>query len=214
MEKSIESIWKEGFMAQDALVAPKLNDLYNQKSTTIIDKFTRMMQMNLVGIVAGAAVVFVASLFLHVPYLGAFLTLLLAVLVIVGKKKLALLEQIDKGVSSYQYLKAFDTWLKETIAVYARIYRFFYPAICLTIAAATWFAKVGDHSVMQTVLRQFPDLYQVQGIPVYGAMVVALLSCLSGIFAGAIYRFDLKTIYGHEMKKLEEIIADMEELRR
>ena len=28
MEKSIESIWKEGFLKSDALVAPKLNDLY------------------------------------------------------------------------------------------------------------------------------------------------------------------------------------------
>ena len=38
MEKSIETIWKEGFMKDDALVAPKLNDLYNQKSANIIDK--------------------------------------------------------------------------------------------------------------------------------------------------------------------------------
>ena len=31
MEKSIESIWKQGFLNSDALVAPKLNNLYNQK---------------------------------------------------------------------------------------------------------------------------------------------------------------------------------------
>jgi len=39
MEKSIETIWKEGFLESDALVAPKLNDLYNQKSIHIVDKF-------------------------------------------------------------------------------------------------------------------------------------------------------------------------------
>ena len=29
MEKSIETIWKEGFLEKDVLLAPKLNDLYN-----------------------------------------------------------------------------------------------------------------------------------------------------------------------------------------
>ena len=41
MEKSIENIWKEGFLKSDALVAPKLNNLYNKKSIHIIDKFKR-----------------------------------------------------------------------------------------------------------------------------------------------------------------------------
>ena len=44
MEKSIESIWKEGFLQKNAMVAPKLNNLYNKKSIHIIDKFKRMFQ--------------------------------------------------------------------------------------------------------------------------------------------------------------------------
>jgi hypothetical protein len=30
MEKSIETIWKEGFLKNDALIAPKINNLYTQ----------------------------------------------------------------------------------------------------------------------------------------------------------------------------------------
>ena len=52
MEKSIENIWKEGFLKSDALVAPKINNLYNQKSIHIIDKFKRMFKINLIAIVA------------------------------------------------------------------------------------------------------------------------------------------------------------------
>jgi hypothetical protein len=44
MEKSIETIWKQGFLNDDALVAPKLNDLYNQKSTHIIDTFNNLFR--------------------------------------------------------------------------------------------------------------------------------------------------------------------------
>ena len=50
MERSIENIWKEGFRKSDALVAPKINNLYNQKSIHIIDKFKRMFKINLIAI--------------------------------------------------------------------------------------------------------------------------------------------------------------------
>lgn len=51
MEKSIETIWREGFLKSDALVAPKLNELYNQKSIHIVDKFKSMYRINLIAIV-------------------------------------------------------------------------------------------------------------------------------------------------------------------
>ena len=51
MEKSIETIWKEGFLKSDTLIAPKLNDLYNQKSKHVIDKFKRVFKINLIAIV-------------------------------------------------------------------------------------------------------------------------------------------------------------------
>ena len=82
MEKSIETIWKEGFLKSDALVAPKLNDLYNQKSKHIIDKFKRMFKINLIAIVAGSFVVLVASFIVGIPYMGVSLFVLLNVLVI------------------------------------------------------------------------------------------------------------------------------------
>ena len=52
MEKSIETIWKEGFIKNDALVAPKLNDLYNQKSIDIVEKFKRMYKLNRIAIMS------------------------------------------------------------------------------------------------------------------------------------------------------------------
>ena len=31
MTKSIETMWKEGFVKEEQLIAPKINDLYNRK---------------------------------------------------------------------------------------------------------------------------------------------------------------------------------------
>lgn len=63
MEKSIETIWKEGFMKNEALVGPKVTNLYNQKSIHFIDKYKRMFKTNLNAIAIGSVVVLVASFF-------------------------------------------------------------------------------------------------------------------------------------------------------
>ena len=70
MEKSIESIWKEGFLKKDALVAPKINDLYNQKSKHIVDKFKRMFKINLIAIVIFSLVFMVITTINGLPIVG------------------------------------------------------------------------------------------------------------------------------------------------
>ena len=63
MKKSIETIWQEGFLNNEALVAPKLNDLYNQKSIHIVDKFKRMYKINIIAIIAFAFIILPLSYF-------------------------------------------------------------------------------------------------------------------------------------------------------
>ena len=115
MEKSIESIWKEGFLKSDVLVAPKLNDLYNKKSQHIVDKFTRMFKINLIAIIAGSFFVVGMSYLVQIPYMGIAVFVILNVLVVINKKLMKGLSEIDKNVNSFQYLKTFDSWMKEQI---------------------------------------------------------------------------------------------------
>ena len=212
MEKSIETIWKEGFVSHDALLAPKLNDLYTQKSMSIIDKTVRMFKINLVALPVFGAVMLVISFFQGVPLMGASLFVLLTALVVFGKRELDRLEDIDKGASSYLYLKAFDAWLKQKIALFTKVYRVFYPLFFLSMVAGLWFSEVGE-SLMETVVAENPGIYLVNGIPVFWLLGVLLIAGLLGVSAGALYRFDVKLVYGRVFEKLDEIIADMEELR-
>ena len=48
MNQPIETIWKNAFIKDNALVAPKLNGLYEKKSIHLIDKFNKMFKINLV----------------------------------------------------------------------------------------------------------------------------------------------------------------------
>jgi hypothetical protein len=42
---------------------------------------------------------------------------------------------------------------------------------------------------------------------------VFAVATIMGLFGERIYRWDVNVVYGNVFKKLEEIIADMEELR-
>ena len=140
MEKSIESIWKEGFLKNDALLVPKLNNLYNQKSTHIVDKFKRMFKINLRAIVIGSFIVLIASFLVGIPVMGVLLFFLCNGLVIVNVKLLKGLEKINKNVSSYEYLKSFRDWLKEQISINRKMAGFYYPYIFLAMILGFWFS--------------------------------------------------------------------------
>mgnify|MGYP006193106251 CR=1 FL=1 len=70
MQKSIETIWKEGFLEDDKLVAPKLNNLYNQKSRHLVDKLRRTFRINLIALVIMAIAFLVIHYFLDAIWQG------------------------------------------------------------------------------------------------------------------------------------------------
>jgi len=211
MEKSIESIWKEGFLESNAMVAPKLNNLYNQKSIHIIDKFKRMFKINLNALVIFSFVVLIASFFVRIPVMGVLMFFLFNTIVIVNKKLFKGLNTIDKNVSSYEYLKSFDNWMKEQITVNMKMSRYIYPYIFLAMISGFWFSN--DFQETFARILGSHQIYYIYGIPVYWVLTMLLIMVLLAIFGGRLYKWDLNIVYGRILKKLEETIADMEELR-
>ena len=126
------------------------------------------------------------------------------------------LEKIDKGVSSYEYLKAFNEWIKQQVSVNERFAAFLYPIIFLSMIIGFWFKDaegipLGERLVGE-VLSGFPDTYLIQGIPLIAIVVIIFIVALLAIFGGRIYQWDLNIVYGRVFKKLEELMADLEEL--
>lgn len=218
MEKSIEGIWKEGFLKSDALIAPKVNNLYNKKSIDIIDKFKRMFKINLIAIVAFAIASLIVSFLNGVPLMGVIFCVSLIVLVIINKRLLEGLENIDKGVSSYEYLRAFNQWIKMQVAINKRMSTFLYPIFFMSIVIGFWFndaegIPLGERLVGE-ILYGFPDIYLIQGVPLIVIIVILSVVGLLAFFGDRIYLWDLNLIYGRKLKKLEELMADIEELKK
>lgn len=62
------------------------------------------------------------------------------------------------------------------------------------------------------VISGFPDIYMVQGVPLIAIVFVIFIVALLAFFGGRIYQWDLNIVYGRVFKKLEELLADIEEL--
>lgn len=213
MEKSIESIWKEGFLESDAMVAPTVNNLYNQKSKLITDRLKRMFKINLYAIVVMAAVSWGLYALLGVPLAGLLIFLLLMGVFAIAVKQGRSLKELDHGLSSYEHLKAFNNWIHGIISKNVKVMRFFYPLIFLASMAPIWYAfKNGE--VTGEILAEYPDIPLLFGIPVIALAIVFGIMLIMLIFGGKIYRWDVNLVYGSVFRKLEGLVNDMEELRK
>jgi small-conductance mechanosensitive channel len=216
MGRSIEDIWKKGFRNTDALEVPQIDKLYSQKSIHIIDEFQRMFRVNLIAIVVFSVVFLVVSYFLYIPVMGIIFFMVSMFLVVINKSLLHKLEKVDKGQNTYEYLKAFDRWIKMQVKMNEQISRFLYPTIFLSLVFGFWFNTAEDvylgERVVNQILFYFPDIYLVSGVPLIGIVLVVLIMGLLAYVGDRIYRWDVNLIYGENFKKLEELIADIEML--
>ncbi|MDC3132640.1 hypothetical protein OA501_00295 [Flavobacteriaceae bacterium] len=217
MEKSIESVWKEGFLKKDALVAPKLNNLYNQKSIHIIDKFKRMYRINRIAIAVFAIIVLPVSFISKIPYLGVFMFFAFSIIIVVSGRFMKKLKKINSGDTSYQYLISFYNFIKELISVNAKLSRFLYPYIFIAIIFGFWFGDIGGNipgkKFTSKLIADYPDMQLVLGLPLIGVVGVTFIVFILALIGGKIGTWDLNLVYSGIVKKLEELINDMEELR-
>jgi len=213
MTKSIETMWKEGFVNEAHLTAPKINDLYNRKSENIVDKLKSMFDMNIQAIMVGCVIMFVMMSLIGAPFLGLYICFLLLPLIIIAKKELNKTVNLSKGQSSYDYLMSFNTWLKSSIDTYSGYYKIFYPLFFLGMAVQAVVSKAGG-KLIALLVEKIPTDIILFGLPYYLIVAITLVTLFFARYAEAIYHWDLSIVYGRQFKKLEELIADMEELRR
>lgn len=213
MTKSIEAMWKEGFVNEAQLTAPKINDFYNRKSENMVDKLKSMFDMNIKAIMVGCVIMFVIMSLIGAPFLGLYICCLISPLIFISKKELEKTVNLSKGQSSYDYLVNFNNWLQSSIDTYSGYYKLFYPLFFLGMAIQAVVSKAGG-KVIALLVENIPTDIMLFGLPYYLIVAIAIVTLFFARYAEAIYRWDLSIVYGRQFKKLEELIADMEELRK
>ena len=167
MKNSIEVIWKEGFLNEKSLVAPKINDLYNQKSMHVVDKVKRMFRVNLIVIVILSIVFPIVHYFLDAMWQGVAASILLLLTAWYSKRQLQRIKTLDQGATSFDYLKSFDRWLKDVLLRSEKIARFYYPLYFLIAISTVWSAWNKQEELILKIHQKFPDLIFIGNIPLF-----------------------------------------------
>ncbi len=212
MEKSIESIWKNGFSDHN-LVAPKVFDLYNRKSINVVDKLLEMGKSNLLFIVGGGIVLLSIAINNGATIAGIVLFCLLMIAVMYGKKQSKKIKELDKTQSSYIYLKLVKQWLDETILGYTKLYRVLYPALILTFSIGFLTSDAFSEGLI-SIKQNSPDLLTFLGVPLIWYIPIIIVAIASSVFTSRLYKADLNIVYKGVFNKLDNLIADMEELAK
>jgi len=218
MKNSIETIWKEGFIKNDALVAPKLNNLYNQKSIDIVEKFKRMYKLNRIGILIFAILIIPLSYITKMIYMGVPMSILFITVLIIAQKYSKQLDTINKNKSSYEYLSTFDKWVKDMISVNSKLSTFMYPYIFIAMTLGFWFIEINGtilgNLFINELVDEFPTTYMINGFPILLLIPFLLAIGILAFFGGKIGKWDINLVYGRILKRLENLLSDMEELRK
>ena len=213
MKNSIEVIWKEGFLNEKSLVAPKINDLYNQKSKDLVDKMKRMYRINLIAIVGMSIIFPIMYYFLDVIWQGVATSILLLLSVWYSKRQRRSIKTLDHGATSLDYLKSLNRWLKDALSKDTKILRFSYPLYFL-IAMSTMLSAWNKGEITSKMYQKFPDVIFIGTVPLFALIIAGVATLLMFYFSDRIYRWDVGLIYGRVFRKLEQTIDEMEKLKQ
>jgi hypothetical protein len=211
MRKTIEATWREGFLHPDALVAPKVNDLYTRKSTHIVERIQRLLHINQIAIVIGSVIMWVLLSAGGLPYTGAITCVSWSGLVIVRRLVIAKFVAPDSSLDSYHYLKAFQTWLKNRMARSRSLQRHLYPITFIAFAIGMVASK-GGQQFIHDIVAHYPGIWLIHGAPVPIIAVVAVMTIVLELLGGVIFDHDVRA-YRRIFGKLDEMVTEMEELR-
>ena len=210
--KTIEATWREGFLDPDALVAPKVNDLYTRKSRHIVDRIQRMLRINEIAIAIGAPIMWALLSVVGIPYAGAIICVAWVGLLVVRRLYGPKFDAPGSSLDSYQYLKAFQRWLKGRLAWGRKVQGHLYAVTFLALAIGIGASAVGQ-LVIRTIVESNPDVRLVNGVPLILIAGVVAMTIVVDVLGGVIFEFDVNSAYRNVFRKLDEMVAEMEELR-
>ena len=212
MRKTIEATWREGFLNPDALVAPKVNDLYTRKSRHIVDRIQRMLRINGIAIVVGGPILWAFLSAIGIPYTGAIICTAWVGLLVVRRLYITKFDAPDSSLDSYQYLKGFQRWLKDRMARSRSVQRHLYAVTFLAMAIGIG-ASASGQLVIRLIVESNPDIRLINGVPLVLIAGVVAMAIVVELLGGIIFDFDVNTVYRPVFTKLDQMVAEMEELR-
>jgi hypothetical protein len=213
MENTIETIWKNGFLKETSLIVPAVNDLYNRKSTHVIERVKKMFRLNQVLILIMSVFLPVIHYFVDALWQGLAGSLLLLITAWYNNLLIRSIKTLDQGATSFDYLRSFDRWLKDVLLKSEKIARFSYPLYLLIAISTIWSAWTKQGMILK-MQQQFPGSILTKNMPLTALSIAVVSILLMFFFSVKIYRWEVRLMYGKVLNKVAETIAEIEKLKK
>ena len=206
MDKSIESIWKNGF-ANEQLTIPKIEKLYNQKSISYTENMIAGFKKEIMVLIPLTALIILFNILIgneNAIIWGIISSIPCIIWFFLGKSQLKSLTKIDYQSNSYDYLVS--------IRVKHNLIRKFnknlaissVPIILFPMLLYTYFNQAG---------KTIGEIFGVEGLNFPTVTIFLILPILT--FAAIIIaQIQFKRVTSKKTVGLDTLISEMEELRK
>jgi hypothetical protein len=200
MDKSIEQIWKNGFLNEDLLI-PKVKSLYNQKSISMVENSINKFKKQIFLLIPLGILVFIFNIILdneNAIFWGSISAIPCFGLFLLGKKQLKELKKIDYKSNSYDYLVSIKEHINQIRSFNKKLILTCVPLGLLPMLIYTYFNQQG---------KTIGEIFGVDGLN-YPTISIFLLIPILTLIAVLIFDFLSK----NKTFDITSLIKEMEEL--
>ena len=204
MEKSIEHIWKEGFINNETLMIPRIENLYNQKSQHLGDKLMRMLHSEHKALLIMAGVFLIGNYAIgNSLWSGSIASVWCIIWYFITKKQVQNIEAANKETNCYKFVKSLHKLLLKSKKATERMLWIGTPALVIPLAIYTYYNQYEKNigEIVGVESFNYPNEWIFIMIP------------LTTLFSILFYRIAFKIGYGPIVNKLKQLIDDMENLK-
>lgn len=212
MKKSIERIWKEGFTNSDMSAIPQINNFETMQSIYYVDKFKKMYKTNIIFLAVTSVLVLFAFVVGGVPFIGLYMFAMFASLALFGQRKLNQLNALNVGASNYEFLTAFDRWLKNLLASFSLIYRLWIPLLFLGFVFGLLQTNFFVPFLGETLLNKLLNSQSIAIMLPFLILIIVVAAIALSYLSTFIFKREMRSIYGDVLGRLEQLLAELDEL--
>lgn len=202
MDKSIETIWKEGFIKNNALTVPKLNDFYNKKSKHVVANLIEKMQQEIYWLLVISIIPVIANTLFGNDFIWGIISFIVTVpWFFIAQKNYRDIKRIDYNENCFEYLKTIRSKLLSITQLTKKISILSVPVILFPMLIYTYFNNVE---------KSFGEIVGNTNIGGSNLLIFLFLPFMTLI---AYLIFTIASKKGnYNLKKINELINDMEKL--
>lgn len=201
MDKSIENIWKEGFLKVNTEAAPRVENLYRRKSLMLTEKFKRTLSIDNWSILP-LSVCFLIGIGLKVNWgFGIYVFAMMILLFFYNRRCLKTFNSLHIEDNVHEYMRGYLRSVESLIRRISRMMVVGFPAFIVPAYIYIFFVWKDKGSVF----------LEEKGWTIFILLCLAVVVGLSAL-GWISYRVSVRIVYGRMIKDLRQMVADMDDL--